>query len=149
MPFNFSIPTELEKQLQKVSNIDEIAPKMLSAAMPIVIKSIKACTPVNSGSLRDSIKASNPKLSKRGSWMCNIYFDGSEKRILKSGKTLKIPNAVKAAALEFGRRGRTKRDGSTGKRVEPRAFILKAVKDSSDEAAKAMQEIYEAEAKIT
>lgn len=148
MPFNFSIPTELKKQLQRVSNIDEIAPKMLSAAAPIVIKSIKARAPVGSGSLRDSIKASKPKLSKRGSWMCNIYFDGSEKRTLKSGKTVKIPNAVKAAALEFGRRGRTKRDGSVGKRVEPQAFILKAVKDSSSETAKVMQEIYEAEAKV-
>ena len=149
--FSFSIPKEFEQMLSKISNIDEVAPKMLGAAAPIVISAIKARTPADSGSLRDSVKASKPKLNKRGSWMCNIYFDGYETRTLKSGETVKIPNMQKARTLEFGRRGRINRrarpDGSIGKGLEAKPFILSAVRDSSEAAANAMQEVFETEAK--
>lgn len=138
MSFSFSIPPELEKQLEKISNIDVVAPKMLEAAAPIIIKAIKARAPVKSGSLKESVKASVPKLSKRGSWMCNIYFDGYEKRKLKSGKVVKVPNAVKAAVFEFGR---------NTKEISPTSFVSNAIKDSAEEATAAMQEVFEAEAK--
>lgn len=140
MSFSFSIPPELEKQIQKISNIDVVAPKMLEAAAPIIIKAIKARTPAKTGGLKSSVKASEPTLSKRGSWMCNIYFDGYEKRKLKSGKIVKIPNAVKAATLEFGR---------NTKEIAPTAFVSNAIKDSAEEATAAMQAVFETEAKST
>lgn len=149
--FSFSIPKGFEQMLSKISNIDEVAPKMLNAAAPVVIAAIKARAPVESGSLRDSVKASKPKLSKSGSWMCNIYFDGYETRTLKSGKTVKIPNMQKARTLEFGRRGRVnlraRPDGSVGEGLGAKPFILSAVRDSSEDAANAMQEVFETEAK--
>ena len=138
MSFSFSIPPELEKQLEKISNIDVIAPKMLEAAAPIIVKAIKARTPAKSGDLKNSVKASEPTLSKRGSWMCNIYFDGYEKRKLKSGKIVKTPNAVKAATLEFGR---------NTKEIAPTDFVSNAIKDSAEEVAAAMQNVFETEAK--
>lgn len=149
--FNFSIPKEFEQMLSKISNIDDVAPKMLNAGAKIAVAAIKARTPVESGSLRDSVKASKPKLNKNGSWMCNIYFDGYETRSLKSGKTVKIPNMQKARTFEFGRRGRVNRrarpDGSLGEGIPARPFILTAVRDSTEAAHNAMQEVFDAEAK--
>lgn len=149
--FNFSTSKDFEQKLSRISNIDEIAPKMLNVSSAIIIDAIKSRTPFNSGSLRDSIKASKPKLDKAGRWMTNIHFAGYETRSLKSGKTVKIPNIQKARTIEFGRRGRVNRrarpDGSLGEGIPARPFILTAVRDSTEAAHNAMQEVFDAEAK--
>lgn len=133
--FNFTIPDSLTKMLsENLSRVDEIAPKMLEEAAPIVIEAIKKKAPVSTGKMRDGVKAKKPSKTKNGAHVLPIVFTGSETRKTKDGKTTKVPNAVKAAVTEYGKSGQ-----------EAKPFIRPAIKETEQKVVEKMQEVFNRE----
>lgn len=137
--FDFSIPTEFQKQISKMANIDMLAPKMLNRAAPIVHAAIKARTPKDTGTLAESLTVRKPKQEKKGGWSCKISFEGTDDRTAVSkrypAKNRKpVRNNEKAAIKEFG---------TTKRRANP--FIRPAVDSVKQEVTRAMQAVIDEE----
>ncbi len=133
--FNFTIPDSLLKMLsENLSKVDEIAPKMLEEAAPIVVDAMKRKAPVSTGKMRDGIKAQKPTKTKSGAHVLPIVFTGSETRKTKDGKSTKIPNAIKAAVTEYGKSNQ-----------EAQPFIRPAVAETEKEVVEKMQEVFNRE----
>lgn len=133
--FSFAIPQELQRQLARLANIDELAPVMLSRAAPIVQAAIKAKTPKDTGTLAESLKIQKPKKAKSG-WSCDVIFDGKDERSAESKKypvkkrRAAVSNAIKAAVKEYG---------SSKRKASP--FIRPAVESVKDKTAQVMQTV--------
>ncbi|EMS74030.1 HK97 gp10 family phage protein [Ruminiclostridium cellobioparum] len=128
--FSFEMPTELMNQLEKLANIDEIAPKMINKATPIVADSIKYNVRKHkqSGDLERSVKVKKASNGKSGGYYGKVYFDGygSDKQ--------RTPNDLKANVIEYGTKDRT---------AEP--FMDKSVNDVEQNVNDAMQEVFNRE----
>lgn len=133
MEFNIKFPKELQTQLSKIANIDEVAPKMIEAAQPIYVAAIRRRAPKKTGDLEKSVTATKPRKTKTGGWIGTITFKGTSTRKNKDGTTVKVPNVVKAAVLEYGKRGNEK---------YKHQFIYPATKDCEQEANEKMQEVF-------
>lgn len=126
-------PPEIERQLQKMAKLDDIAPAMLNAASPIVVTAVKNRLQPHSrtGALVRSVAASAAKAVKNG-FSCKIHFAGydtSKKGNKKGGKG--VANAVKAAGLEYG-----------NAHEAPRPFLTAAKNDARDAVADKMQQVF-------
>lgn len=134
--FGLTIPDELQATISKLANIDELAPKMLNRAAPILQAAIKAKTPKDTGTLAEALKIQKPKKSKKGSWSCSVVFEGKDERTKESKgwptkkRRAAVSNALKAAVKEFGS---SKRD--------PSPFIRPATESVKSETAAAMQSV--------
>lgn len=122
----FEIPKELQQQLARVSNLDEIAPKMINAATPIVVKSLQdsLTSHKQSGELVKSVKAYKAKKIRNGGYYGRVNFAGYD------AKT-KAPNAQKAMSLEYG---------STKQSATP--FLDGAMTKAESKATAIMQEVF-------
>lgn len=130
--FEFNMPEEFQKELSKhLSKIDDVAPKMLEEAAPIVVNKLKKKAPVSTGKMRDGIKAKKATKTKNGSYVLPIVFTGSETKTTKDGKKTKVPNAVKAAVAEYGKSGQ-----------EAKPFIRSTIKESEQSVIEKMQEVF-------
>ncbi len=58
---------------------DEVAPKMLEAAAPLVEEAVIARAPKATGKLKGSIKLLKPKKTKNGGWISNVTIKGTRK----------------------------------------------------------------------
>lgn len=134
--FSFSIPSELQKKLSKIANIDEIAQKMINEAAPIAVEAVRAETPVNTGTLQKNVKAKKAKAAKTGGYIGNITFDGYDIKKLKNGKTQKVSNMQKAVTIQYGKKGQA---------ANP--FITRAINNCSAKINRKMEEVYERETK--
>jgi HK97 gp10 family phage protein len=152
--FDFEIPKDFLKKLNKLENVDEVSKKMVNEAVPILKDAIKAkvksdySSPgrkvqfiredgldgmklgerTQTGGLLKSVKMSKAKILKNGSLRASVYFSGKD----KNG----TPNAMKATILEFGRKNQV-----------ARPFITKVVKNKEAEVLAKMQEVFEREIK--
>ena len=131
--FEFNIPDEFQKQLSKLANVDEVAPKMLEAASPIYEKYIKQSIvqsirhkEKSTGDLVKSVKMSKVKKMRGGGVCVTAQFKGYDSR--------HNANAVKAAGLEFG-----------NSHQEARPFVARANATSKQEVVDAMQEVFNKE----
>lgn len=131
--FEFNIPDEFQKQLSKLANVDEVAPKMLEAASPIYEKYIKQSIvqsiqhkEKSTGDLVNSVKMSKVKKMRGGGVCVTAQFKGYDRR--------HNANAVKAAGLEFG-----------NSHQEARPFVARANATSKQEVVDAMQEVFNKE----
>lgn len=131
--FNYEMPSDFQKQLERLANIDEVAPKMLEAAASVVADELRRNVPVDNGELKKSIKVKSAKKTKSGAWIISITFDGTHKKPKKGGGYTAVPNAVKATVLEYGRKGQK------GKKP----FIIKSVTATQERAVEKMQEVFE------
>lgn len=131
--FEFNIPDEFQKQLNKLANVDEVAPKMLEAASPIyetyikqsIVQSIQH-KDKSTGDLVKSVKMSKVKKMRGGGVCVTAQFKGYDSR--------HNANAVKAAGLEFG-----------NSHQEARPFVARANATSKQEVLDAMQEVFNKE----
>lgn len=66
--FSFEIPDSLTKELEKLANVDEIAPKMIEAGIPIVKDELvrRADAHRRTGAMSGSIKPTQPKRTGSG-----------------------------------------------------------------------------------
>ena len=133
---SFSVPSELQKKLSKIANIDEIAPKMINEAAPIAVEAVRAETPYKHGALQKSIRFKKAKAAKTGGYIGNITFDGYDIRKLKNGKTQKVSNMQKAVTINYGKKGQA---------ANP--FITRAINNCSAKINRKMEEVYERETK--
>ncbi len=126
--FNFEIPQELQKQIETLSDIDDIAPKMIDGAIPVLVKSFQKNIPKDTGGLAKSVKAVKAKKVKNGAYVGNVVFRGKEKK--ENGK----PYSVIAIFVNHGT-----------SRTPARPFVTKSVNDAEKEVTEKMQEVYNEE----
>ena len=140
MKFETNFSSDFWKQFEKLEKIDDVAPKMLEAAAPIVVDAIKKrLRPHNrTGELMRSVKAGKAKKAKTGGYIQKINFVGYDKnRDPTPSQPRGVPNAVKAAGIEYGNAN------------EPaRPFLQSAAKDCEAEVAETMQQKFEVEMAI-
>lgn len=129
--FDYTISDDFMNQLQKLSNIKDVALKMLDESAPILERHVKReCSAHRStGFMVDSVKKTKAGVSKTGKYNVVVRPTGKG----KDG----IRNMEKMAWLEYGTKHR-----------EPKPILTKAVKDSEPEVLNKMQEVFEREAKV-
>jgi HK97 gp10 family phage protein len=128
--FSFSMPEEFIEKIEKMSDIDKIAPKMIDEATPIVVESIRKnlASHKDTGDLDESVKAKKSKKMRNGGYYGRVSFEGY-------GSTDDhVPNMIKAIALEYG---------STQQDAQP--FMDKSVKDVEQEVYDKMQDVFDKE----
>lgn len=115
----------VQKMLEELGDIDEVAPRMLKPAGPIAQDAIKKrlIKHRRTGGLEKSVKPGKPKKNKSGGWYLSVGFPGYDER----GN----PNAVKAAGLEYG-----------NSHQQPEPFLDAAARDCEDTVVDAMQAAY-------
>lgn len=141
--FNLIFPQELQGQLSRLQNLDEIAPKMLNRAAPIVVEAIVDYAPKDTKELAKSVKALRAKKQRHGrrkseqteAWELQITFEGEDERRQPSpnhpGRGAQpIKNIVKAAYIEYGTSFRP-----------ARPFIRPALDSVVDKVAAAFQSV--------
>lgn len=130
---NFEIKgiDELMEELGKLQDMEDVAPKMIDEATPIVEKNMKkyiheaANRGYATGTLENAVNATKAKVNNYG------YFAA----VLVRGKDEKgVRNAEKLAYLEYG----------TGRQAA-HPIMEKVVNDSEDEVIKKMQEVFDRE----
>lgn len=135
---NIMPPEDLAKRLSNLGNkLDEIAPKMLDAAIRPLESQIKqnAAKHIRTGEMIRSIKETKSKKDKKGVWRKKVQFDGYDKwRKATPSDPRGVPNARKAMSLEYG---------TVNQPAEP--FIRPAVISSEGEVANEMQQTFDME----
>ena len=134
MKFDFFIPDSLQKELERLANFDEIAPKMLDAATPIIEESIKRhlAGHKRSGDVIKSVSAHKAKVSK-DVYVGEVKFDGTSKHRYKR-RSQTVANAQKAVSLEYG---------TSKQRATP--FLSQAVNDVETQVVQKMQDVFNEE----
>lgn len=119
--FDFDLGS-VQKELEKLGNIDEVAPRMLKSAGPIVAETIKEklASHRRTGGLIRSVKAGKPKEGKNGGWYLKVGFSGKD----DDGHQ----NAAKAAGLEYG-----------NSHQQPEPFLDAAARDCEEAVVDNMQ----------
>lgn len=139
--FDFEIPSEMFKQLFKLENIDEIAPKMINEAMPILENNFKSelSKHKRTGAMMDSVKRTKAKATKNGYYAIvrptgesTKYMD--DKGVIRDRKK-PVRNMEILAHNEYG----------TSKEP-PIPILTKAIKDSESGVLDKMQEVFNREA---
>lgn len=118
---------ELVEAFERMGRIDEIAPKMLEEAVPILKEEVVRLAETHkvTGDMASSIKETKPR-ERRG---------GHEIRVRPTGKDRNgIRNMEKAAWIEFGTKGRS---GTP--------FITSAVLNAEADVKAKMQEVFNRE----
>lgn len=125
--FDFDFGESLEQQLEKFDIIDEIAPKMLKRATPVVSKHLKSSlqTHNQTGQMINSVKATKPNKGKNG-WVSTVRPTGRDDKGVR--------NMEKLVYLQYG----------TSKQVAT-PVLEQVVNKSKDEVQKVMQEIFSEE----
>ena len=139
MRFEASVPDELLGQLEKCGDLDRVIPAMLSRAAPYLKDSIQNKTRRHdrTGKMSKSVKAMKPSFSKKtGNWAVQVKFTGYDGSRPSPGYPKGVPNAVKAAGIEYGGRG-------GAQPAEP--FLDAAAQDAEEYIWAAMQRAYEEE----
>lgn len=127
----------LVKELERAGNLDEIAPKMLNAAAPYLVDTIKKALAAHrrTGSLINSVKAGKAKKMKNGGYRIATRFEGYDPESYKTDSFPRgTPNAVKAMGLEYG---------SSNEPARP--FLQRALNDAEDDVIEIMQITFNAE----
>ena len=127
--FNFTIPKEFQEQLSKYSDVEEIAPKMIDEATPILVKSIQRRLAIHkdTGDLIKSATTSKAKKIKNGGYYARIFFKGYDAK--------KVANNIKAVNLEYG--------NVRGEPAQP--FMDASINDVEQQVVNKMQEVFNRE----
>lgn len=128
MAFDIHGFDELLQELETLGDFDEIAPKMLEEAAPILEKEVvrQASAHWDSGDMVGSIKKTGASAGKSGGYYLAVRPTGKDKKGVR--------NMEKMAYLEYGIKGR------------PATPILAtAVNNAEPEVMKKMQEVFDRE----
>jgi HK97 gp10 family phage protein len=122
--FDFQFDAELTRQLERLENFDEIAPKILDGATPILEGHIKGEVSKHkkTGDMYNSIKPTKASKNEYG-WFTVVRPTGKDKNGVR--------NMDKLAYLEYG----------TSKEA-PTPVLTKAVKDAEPEVTEKMLELF-------
>lgn len=135
-----TFPKAIEEQLDRMANLDKVAPKMLDAAAPELVKAVKKRLQRHdrTGELIQSVKARKTKKTKTDAYIKKIEFAGYDKnRKPTPSQPRGVPNAVKAAGIEYG---------NANQDAQP--FLQAAANDSESKSVEIMQQVYTREMEI-
>ena len=144
---------ELMTQLDRLGQFDEIAPKMLEEAVPVLQEEVvkEASKHRDTGDMVDSIKPTGVMESKTGAYYICVRPTGisqkkkkwqykrnrSKKKIERNTEKTEVRNMEKLVWLEFGVKGR------------PATPVLKtATLNATPEAQKKLQQVFNREMKL-
>jgi hypothetical protein len=130
--FDFQFDEELTKQLERLEDFDNIAPKLLDGAVVILENRVRneVAKHKQTGDLYNSIKASKATKNKYGWHVC----------VRPIGRDRKgTSNMEKLAHLEYGYKSKY------GKQISPKPILTKAINDAKEEVEVKMQEIFNEE----
>ncbi|MDO4553704.1 MAG: HK97 gp10 family phage protein [Lachnospiraceae bacterium] len=119
---------EFMAQLDKLGNFDEVAPKMLEGAVPVLEKEVVKQVSAHwvTGDMANSIKRTGVLKTKSGSYYISVRPTGKDRKGVR--------NMEKAVWLEYGVRGR------------PAVPILTtAVLNATPEVQQKMKEVFDRE----
>lgn len=125
----FDFPSDLMNQLQRAGNMDYLAKKMITAAIPTLERNVKkeCASHRRTGSMVNSVKATKVAKYKNGSGYYAV--------VRPTGKDEKgVRNMEKLAHAELG----TSHQAAT-------PILSKAVAESEDEVNEIMQRVYNLE----
>ncbi|MDF2537412.1 MAG: hypothetical protein K0S76_433 [Herbinix sp.] len=128
--FDFQFDTALIRQLEKLSNYDEIAPKILSEAIPILERHVRGeiAKHKKTGALLKSIKAGKPAQNKYG-WYATVFPTGTDENGMR--------NAEKLVYMEYGTS------------TQPSIPVLtKALKDAEPKVTEVLQKAFNEAVKV-
>jgi HK97 gp10 family phage protein len=127
--FDFQFDQELSRQLERLGNYDNIAPKILNGAVPILKRYVKAETAKHkrTGDMVESIKETTVSKNKYG-WYVVVRPTGVDRNGVR--------NMEKMAHAEFGTSNQP-----------PTPILTKALNDARDEVTDKMQEVFNEEVK--
>jgi HK97 gp10 family phage protein len=134
--FKIDIPDDFMKKLQSLgAKLDDIAPKMIDGALPILEKSVKRQVSKHkaSGDLIESVKISKARAAKNGGYYGSVGFVGYGTHKYKN-TTQKVANSIKAIALEYG---------TSKQQAQP--FLSASVHNVEQDVLQKMQDIFNAE----
>lgn len=139
---DFEIPKEFYNQLENLSNLDKVAPKMLEEAAPIVVSAMKSelAKHNRTAEMVNAVKADKSKKSvKHGGHFLTVYPRGTSREYVDStGKrrkrNTKVRNMDKLISLEYG---------NSDQKATP--VIAKIIKKSEKAVLEKMAEVYERE----
>jgi HK97 gp10 family phage protein len=127
--FDFQVDTDFLKTLGKLAEVEEIAPKMIDEAMPILEKNLKG-EMINhkvTSDMIDSVKKTKAGKNKYG-FFATVRPTGTGSNGVR--------NMEKLAYLEFGTSDQ-----------DPTPIITKAINDSKAKVESKMREVFEREVK--
>lgn len=114
---------------QHLELFDEVAPKMLKEAAPILEAEVVARVPVDTGVLKKHIKLMKPKKTKTGAYISNVTIPGKRMVYGEIYRNMEI-----AAWNEYGTSFR-----------DPRPFLRPAIAAKNDAVVAKMREVYNRE----
>jgi len=122
----------VEKELSKnLALVDEVAPRMLEEAAPILQSEIVKEMPASTSHYASKVKIAKPKKVKNGGWVSAINFTGKAKDGTRLMQLM--------AFWEYGTyKSQTERIPKTG-------FLKKAIARSENDVVKKMREVYDEE----
>ena len=134
--FEFQMDPEFVRMLERMGDIDVLAPKVLEGAAPILKAHVIAETDKHHEYSKDyelvkSIKSSKAFKNKYG-WYLSVRPTGTD----KSG----VRNMEKMAHLEYGYYSHKNKI-----RIQPIPILTKAINDAKSEVERRMQQIFEEE----
>lgn len=126
--FNFKFPQDLINQINRMGMLDEIAPKMLDEATPIIERNVKLqlARHRRTGDMIASVKRTKAKKTKNGGYYAVVRPTGKDNKGVR--------NMEKIAHMEYG----TAKQPST-------PVLTKALHDSEKEVAEKMQNVFDRE----
>ena len=94
---------DIIKQLQQMADIDNIAPKCISAAAPVVKKALKKKLKPHrkTGDMEKSIVNTKPKKNKQG-WYAKVYFSGEDRKGVSNLSLIHISAYIKQRIMIDG-----------------------------------------------
>lgn len=139
--FTAKLPSDLINKLDTLEkDIGNIEDEMLNAATkilePEVSKNLQQSITgqYDIGNLAKSVSRKITRSKKEAVGV--VYFKGTSTRVYKNGKSVKVRNGLKAAVLEYGRKGQP-----------ARPFLRPAMNAKKEEIFDTMEKIFENETK--
>lgn len=126
--FNFNFPQGLIDQINRMGMLDEIAPKMLDEATPIIERNVKLelAQHRRTGDMIASVKRTKAKKTKVGGYYAVVRPTGKDSKGVR--------NMEKIAHMEYG----TAKQPAT-------PVLTKALHNSEAEVAEKLQQVFDQE----
>lgn len=128
---------DLMKSLKQLETaVPDICEKMIDAGVEVAYNAVLTKIPVGDGALKKSLKKTKPKQSKNGGWFGNLRFLGYDKTKISKRHPKGVPNSLKAAVYEYGK-----------KNQPARPFLRPAIEAAESEISAAMTRVHDEEVK--
>lgn len=127
--FSFDFPNDLMQQLRRAGNVDELAKKMINAAIPTLERNVKkeCAAHRRTGDMVNSVKPTKvAKYKNGGGYYAVVRPTGKDKNGVR--------NMEKMAHVEYG----------TSHQVAT-PILSKAIAESESDVSQIMQDVYNAE----